>query len=98
MKTLRFASFNLFFILLAIILIFINYKNFWGKTIRHVETVEFNMLSHSLPTKVSYALINNDLDEIRKTLASNYSFFSLAVTDCKEDRKQCKNQKIWNQQ
>lgn len=57
------------------------YNNYWTKTIFRVQTVDFNILSHSLPTKLSYALIRNQPQEIQRTLNSNYNLFGLVVTD-----------------
>ncbi|MDZ8069008.1 MAG: NERD domain-containing protein [Nostoc sp. DedQUE08] len=61
--------------------IFDRYNNYWDKTIFRVQTVDFNILSHTLPTKLSYALIQNKSEELQRTLDSNYSLFGLIVTD-----------------
>ncbi|WAS04165.1 hypothetical protein LQF76_08985 [Gloeomargaritales cyanobacterium VI4D9] len=57
------------------------HKVYWETTIFQVQTVDFNMLAHTLPTKLSLLLLQNDLLELQKTLDSNYSLFGLVVTD-----------------
>ena len=57
------------------------YKNYWEKTIYRVQTVDFNMLSHTLPTKLSYTIVKNQPQELQRTLNSNYGLFGLIVTD-----------------
>ncbi len=57
------------------------YKNYWEKTIYRVQTVDFNMLSHTLPTKLSYTIVKNQPQELQRTLNSNYGLFGLVVTD-----------------
>lgn len=49
----------------------IDYKNYWDGTIYRTQTVDFNMLSHTLPTKLSYALQQKDTAEVQRTLNSN---------------------------
>jgi Nuclease-related domain len=61
--------------------IFDRYNNYWDKTIFRVQTVDFNILSHTLPTKLSYTIIQNQSEELQRTLDSNYSLFGLIVTD-----------------
>ena len=62
-----------------------NHHTYWNKTIFRVQTVDFNLLSHTLPTKLSYALGQNQLDEVQRTLDSNYTLFGLVVTDADGD-------------
>lgn len=57
------------------------YNNYWDKTIFRVQTVDFNILAHTLPAKLSYTIINNQPEELQRTLDSNYSLFGLIVTD-----------------
>lgn len=61
--------------------IFERYNNYWEKTIFRVQTVDFNILSHTLPTKLSYTIIQNKPEELQRTLNSNYSLFGLVITD-----------------
>ncbi|ODH02116.1 hypothetical protein A4S05_25735 [Nostoc sp. KVJ20] len=60
---------------------FDRYNNYWNQTIFRVQTVDFNILSYTLPTKLSYAIIKNEPEELQRTLDSNYSLFGLIVTD-----------------
>lgn len=59
----------------------VNHHSYWHKTIFRVQTVDFNLLSHTLPTKLSYALQQDRMDEVQRTLDSNYALFGLVVTD-----------------
>lgn len=61
--------------------VFQRYKTYWNQTIYRVQTVDFNILAHTLPTKLSYALVQNQPKELQRTLDSNYSLFGLVVTD-----------------
>lgn len=66
-----------------------HHKSYWNGTIERVQTVDFNMLSHMLPTKLSQALIEGDQPEIQRTLDSNYGLFGLVVTDCRTSQPDC---------
>lgn len=79
---------------LAIIASLPSYQSYWHKTIKRVQTVDFNILFHTLPTKLSYALINQDIEELQRTLNSNYGLFGIVVTDCLSNEPECPNQKI----
>ncbi len=74
----------------------LDYANYqrYNSSIFAVQTVDFNILTHTLPTKLSYALIKGDLDELQKTLNSNYGLFGLVITDCKKTKSDCLGQKI----
>lgn len=61
--------------------IYDRYNSYWNKTIFRVQTVDFNILSHTLPTKLSYSIIQNQPEELQRTLNSNYNLFGLVVTD-----------------
>ena len=66
-----------------------HHKSYWNGTIERVQTVDFNMLSHMLPTKLSQALIEGDGQEVQRTLDSNYGLFGLVVTDCRTAQSDC---------
>ncbi|MCL1468152.1 CHAT domain-containing protein [Argonema galeatum] len=72
----------------------IYYQSYWNGTIFAVQTTDFNILYHTLPTKLSYILLHGDVEELRRTLNSNYGFFGLVVTDCKTSEKDCPSQKV----
>lgn len=67
-----------------------HHKSYWNGTIERVQTVDFNMLSHMLPTKLSQALMAGDTQEIQRTLDSNYGLFGLVVTNCRTSQPDCR--------
>jgi predicted RNA binding protein YcfA (HicA-like mRNA interferase family) len=71
-----------------------HYNNYWHGTIFAVQTVDFNMLSHTLPGKLSYTLLQGNIGELQRTLDSNYGLFGLIVTDCKIAAKDCLSEQI----
>lgn len=73
-----------------------NYANYdrYYKSIFVIQTVDFNILSHILSTKLSALLINNDKQEIDKVINSNYGLFGMVITDCKTSEKNCPEQKV----
>jgi hypothetical protein len=71
-----------------------NYHQYWNQTIFATQTVDFNLLSHTLPSKLSSSLIQGDTEELQRTLESNYGLFGLVVTDCLTEATDCPNQKI----
>ena len=71
-----------------------HYNNYWHGTIFRVQTVDFNMLSHTLPVKLSYTLLQGSIGELQRTLDSNYGLFGLIVTDCKISTKDCLSEQI----
>ncbi|MGK7931939.1 MAG: hypothetical protein AB4041_10975 [Microcystaceae cyanobacterium] len=71
-----------------------NYKRYWQRTIHDVQTVDFNLLSHSLPVKLSALLIKGDSSEIQRTVNSNYGLFKIVITNCSQNTVNCLNQKI----
>ena len=73
---------------------FFTHHKYWNFTIFAVQTVDFNILSHSLPTKLSIILEQGKQAEIQRTLDSNYGLFGLVVTDCKTVEVKCANQKV----
>jgi signal transduction histidine kinase len=78
---------------IALILNYISYDNYYGRTIFRTQTVDFNILAHTLPFKLSTDLVNNDLEDIKQTMDSNYGLFGLLLTDCKIADEVCGTQK-----
>jgi hypothetical protein len=70
-----------------------NHKSYY-ETRNGVQSVDLNILTNTLPTKLSDSLKRKDLVEIQRTISSNYGFFGLVVTDCNKSEKYCENQKI----
>jgi signal transduction histidine kinase len=81
-------------LVVAVIFSYFNYSNYWFVTIYRTQTVDFNILANLLPAKLSMALSRNDLEEVHRTLDSNYGLFGIAVTDCKLETKKCPSQKV----
>lgn len=54
---------------------------YWHQTMARAQTVDLNLLAHTLPTQLSYALRRDRLDIVQQTLDSNYGLFGLVVTD-----------------
>ena len=71
-----------------------HHNSYWHGTIFRVQTVDFNMLSHTLPGKLSYTLLQGNIGELQRTLDSNYGLFGLIVTDCKMATKDCLSEQI----
>ena len=71
-----------------------NHPRYWHRTIQAVQTTEFNILSHTLPTKLSILLQRGKEEELQQTLDSSYGLFGLVVTDCQTNTADCPNQEI----
>ena len=41
------------------------WNQYWNGTLRRVQTVDFNMLSHTLPAKLSSVLANRNYQELQ---------------------------------
>jgi hypothetical protein len=70
------------------------WNQYWNGTLRRVQTVDFNILSHTLPVKLSSVLANKNYKELQLTLNSNYGLFGIVVTDCKKVDLLCQEQKV----
>jgi hypothetical protein len=79
---------------LSVIANWSEWNQYWNQTIYRVQTVDFNILSHTLPAKLSPVLAKKRYLELQRTLDSNYGLFGLIVTDCKEVKISCQKQKI----
>jgi hypothetical protein len=90
----RLLGFTFFGIVTSLGLNFLNYQRYWYKTIYSVQTVDFNILSHSLPTKLSQQLLQGNIEEINRTVNSTYGLFKIVVTDCLKETVDCPNQRI----
>jgi len=77
----RFVAITTVFLITGGFLIERGHKAYWKTTIFQVQTVDFNILAHTLPTTLSLALLRKDWATIQKILDSNYSLFGLVVTD-----------------
>lgn len=79
---------------LAIVSNWGQYKGYWYSTIYRVQTVDINILAHTLPTKLSALMLSGYNKELQRTLNSTYGLFGLVVTDCKSEVKECPEQQI----
>jgi len=70
------------------------HRNYWKGTIYAVQTVDFNILSHMLPYKLSTLILANNKEEIERTINSNKALFGIIITDCKTETIECPNQRI----
>ena len=75
-----------------------NYKSYWLGTIYKVQTTDFNMLHHTLPSTLSQLIIADRDDLIQKCLDSNYGLFGLLVTDAGDDSVLYKTTKIYHRE
>jgi hypothetical protein len=71
-----------------------NHKGYWEGTIHRVQTTDFNLLSHALPTKLSYALIQGETQELQRTVNSSYGLFGIVVTNCLISAQECPQQQV----
>lgn len=78
----------------TLLLIYISYVNYWTKTIYRTQTVDFNILMNLLPTKLSIHLLDGNIEELQRTLDTNYGLFGVVVTNCKTAQPECPRQKI----
>jgi signal transduction histidine kinase len=73
---------------------YVSYFNYWKRTIFRTQTVDFNILVNTLPTKLSMHLIDNNIEELQRTLDSNYGLFGIVVTNCQLAEPECPEQEI----
>ncbi len=64
-----------------LVMCYSHYKSFWFDTIYRVQTVDFNLLHHTLPITLSELIAANRSDLIQKVLDANYGLFGLVITD-----------------
>ncbi len=58
-----------------------HYESYWNGTIHKVQTVDFNILHHTLPPTLSLLVLAGRDDQVQKVLDCNYGIFGLVVTD-----------------
>ena len=57
------------------------YESYWTGTVHRVQTVDFNLLHHTLPSTLSQLIVSGRDDQIQDVLDSTYGLFGLVVTD-----------------
>jgi hypothetical protein len=72
-----------------------HYDSYWNGTIRRVQTVDFNILHHTLPITLSYLVLTGRADSVQKVLDSNYGIFGLVITDPKGENIVYKSEKVY---
>jgi hypothetical protein len=58
-----------------------HYESYWNGTIHRVQTVDFNILHHTLPPTLSYLILSGQPQEVQKVLDCTYGIFGLVITD-----------------
>lgn len=91
----RFFLFLFGSLLLGLGLSFYDHHRYWKGTIKAVQTTELNILSHTLPTKLSLLLKNQDSEEINRVLNSVYGFIGLVITDCESREPKCQGEILY---
>lgn len=81
--------------ILWIVLCSKHYDSYWNGTIRRVQTVDFNMLHHTLPPTLSYLVLTGNDEGIQKVLDSTYGLFGIVVTDPKGENIIYKTEKVY---
>ncbi len=79
--------------------IYANYYSYWEGTIYRTQTVDFNILSNLLPTKISILLSKTTsskdaVNSLQQSLDSNYGLFGIIITDCIISERYCPTQRI----
>lgn len=59
----------------------IHYDSYWDGTIFRVQTIDFNLLHHTLPVTLSQLIIAGRDDSIQRVLDCTYGIFGLVITD-----------------
>lgn len=90
----RFLIFATGSILLGIGLSAFSHYRYWYGTIKAFQTTQLNLLSHSLPAKLSLLLDSDNSTEVQKTLDSTYGFIGLVITDCLHREAICTSETI----
>ncbi len=57
------------------------YESYWTGTVHRVQTVDFNLLHHTLPSTLSQLIVSGRDDQIQRVLDSTYGLFGLVITD-----------------
>lgn len=60
-----------------------HYDSYWLGTINRVQTVDFNMMHHTLPPTLSYLVLTGQDGAIQSVLDSTFGLFGIVITDPK---------------
>lgn len=75
-----------------------HYDAYWNGTIRKVQTTDFNLLHHTMPTTLSAMILAGRDDLVQQTLDANYGLFGLALTDPSGENIVYKTEKSYHHQ
>jgi len=75
-----------------------HYVSYWEGTIYRVQTVDFNLLHHTLPPTLSQLVIAGRDDLIQKVLDSTYGLFGVVVTDPSGQAVLYRTNKVYHRQ
>ncbi len=81
-------------ILLASILSVFSYYHYWYVTIKSVQETQLQIISETVPTKLSLLFINQQENQIQKLLNSTDGYIGLVITDCQKKEDNCPEEKI----
>jgi hypothetical protein len=70
-------------VLIWVVLCTKQYESYWNGTIRRVQTVDFNILHHTMPITLSCLILSGQDASIQKVLDSNFGIFGIVITDPK---------------
>lgn len=75
----------------------LHYDSYWNGTIARVQTADFNMLHHTLPTALACQILEGRDDLVQQTLDSSYGLFGLVVTDPEGENILYRTDKVYHQ-
>ena len=58
-----------------------HYQSYWNGTIYRVQTVDFNILHHTLPPTLSQLILAGKDDEVQRVLNATFGIFGIVITD-----------------
>ena len=58
-----------------------HYQSYWNGTIYRVQTVDFNILHHTLPSTLSQLILAGQDEEVQRVLNASFGIFGIVITD-----------------
>lgn len=58
-----------------------HYQSYWNGTIYRVQTVDFNLLHHTLPMTLSHLILAGQDEEVQRVLNCTFGIFGIVITD-----------------
>ena len=81
-------------VVLSVVLSMLIHRLYWDNTINFVKTTKQNILTQTLPTKLSLLLSDERPEEIQTVLNSTNGYIGLVMTDCPLANINCPQQQI----